>query len=306
MKKEVISVLLLFLTALMWGTSFSARKIGLLYMTPIFFNGLRFLLGCFFIILIYIIFQKGKLDPTKSVNGEELLSLKTQIKGGAIMGLILGMGGLFQQLALVSGTAGKTAFFTALYTVMVPIISAIFLRTKVPGKVWVGAVIAVAGIYLIGGGGGFSMSQSDVLALFCALSFAIQILVTGKFSPKSNGLFLSIVQAFVAGILNLIIALFIESGNSFEAVMKAFWPLIVSSLVAMAIPYSLQIIAQKNAPPSIAAIVLSLESVFGALFGAAVLGERMTIIQIMGCVLIFCAIVIAQLKLKRNRNMIGG
>ena len=290
------------MTALCWGTSFTARKIGLLYITPLFFNGLRFLLGFVFIAIIYIIFQKGKLDPTISESDEKLHSLKAQILGGTYMGLLLGMGGLFQQLALVSGTAGKTAFFTALYTIMVPIISAVFLKTKIQGKVWFGAVIAVVGIYLIGGGGNFSMTTSDVLALLCALSFAIQILVIGKFSPGSNGLFLSSVQAFVAGIFNLILGLIFESGNSFEGVMNAFWPLMVSGFIAMALPYSLQIMAQKNVPPSIAAIILSLESVFGAMFGMIILGERMSAIQLTGCALIFGAIVIAQINFKRKKG----
>ncbi len=301
-KKEIISTALLLITALCWGTSFTARKIGLLYITPLFFNGLRFLLGFVFIVIIYVIFQKGKLDPTISESGMKLHSLKAQILGGTCMGIVLGLGGLFQQLALVSGTAGKTAFFTALYTIMVPIISAVFLKTKVQPKVWIGAVVAVIGIYLIGGAGNFSMSTSDILALLCALSFALQILIIGKFSPGSNGLFLSMIQALVAGLLNLILGLIFESGNSLEGIMNAFWPLMVSAFIAMALPYSLQIIAQKNVPPSIAAIVLSLESVFGAMFGAMILGERMSPVRLTGCALIFGAIVIAQINFKWKKG----
>jgi len=300
MKKEIISTFLLFIAALCWGTSYTARKLGIVYVTPLFFNGLRFLLGCLFIFMIYFVVQKGRLDPSKSNRDIELFPVKTQMAGASLMGLFLALGAVFQQEALVYGSVGKIAFFTALYTIMVPMISAIFLRTKIPFKVWGGAVIAVIGIYLIGGGGNFSMTVSDVLALSCALTFAFQILLTGKYASKSNSIFLSMIQTLVAGTVNLILSLIFESGNTFQDVMHVFWPLMVSAFIAITIPYSLQIIAQRNAPPSIAAIVLSLESVFGAMFGAIILRERMSVIQITGCVLIFSAIIISQIRFRKK------
>ena len=305
-KKEFVSVTLLFITALLWGTSFAARKLGLLYITPMFFNGLRFLLGGLFIFAVYAIFQKGQLNPTKSPTGDPLAiaPLKTQITGGILMGILLGIAALFQQLALVDGSAGQTAFFVALYTIMVPIISAVFLRTKIPVKVWIGALIAVFGIYLIGGAGDFAISESDIYALLSAFTMAIQIHVINKYAHQSNGLFLSTLQALVSGILNLILGLIFESGNSLVGIMNAFWPLMVCSFVSMGIPYTLQILAQKNAPPSISAIVLSLESVFGAIFGAIILGERMGPLQLAGSALIFSAIIIAQLNIKKRKDRV--
>ena len=301
MKKEVIAIILLFLTALLWGSGFPIRKIAMETVTPFLLNAIRFFVGFILVLIFYIIYNKGKVHPGRSDDKDEIrYPANKQLLGASLMGLMLALGSAFQQNALLTTTSGNAAFLTTLYTIMVPILSVIFLKQKVPVKIWACAIMAVVGIYFIGGGMNFSLVIGDVFAILCALTFSVQMLITAHYAPKSDGIFLSLIQMLVASIGNLILSLIMESGNSIQGVTDAIWPLLYAAVMALAIPYTFQIIGQKYTKSSIAAIVVSLESVFGALFGTLILGETMTFIQIMGCVLIFTAIIITQVKFGRK------
>lgn len=300
MKKEVIAIILLFLTALLWGSGFPIRKMALESITPLFLNFLRFFIGFILVSIFYVVYNKGKVNPAQSIDGEIRFPIKKQFIGASLMGLMLALGSAFQQVALLTTSSGNTAFLTTLYTIMVPILSVIFLKHKVPVKIWICAAIAVLGIYLIGGGMDSTLKIGDVLAILCALTFAVQMLIAAHFAPKSDAIFLSLCQMLTASLLNLILSLILESGNSFEGVMDAIWPLLYAAVMALAIPYTFQIIGQKYTRSSISAIVLSLESVFGAMFGAIILKETMTMIQLSGCALIFAAIIITQVNIKKK------
>lgn len=300
MKKEIPAIILLFMTALLWGSGFPIRKIAMETVTPLFLNAIRFFTGFVFVFIFYIVYNKGEIHPGRPDKvGNIRYSARKQLFGASMMGLMLALGSAFQQTALLTTTSGNAAFLTTLYTIMVPILSVIFLRNKVPVKVWICAAIAVVGVYLIGGGMNFSLAIGDILAILCALTFAIQMSITAHYAPKSDGIFLSLVQMLIASLGNLILSLIMESGNSLEGVMDAMWPLLYAAVMALALPYTFQIIGQKYTKSSIAAIVVSLESVFGALFGALILHETMTFVQITGCALIFIAIIITQINFSK-------
>lgn len=302
-KKTTISFILLFLTALLWGSGFPIRKMALEYITPLFFNSLRFFIGFFMVFGFYLILNKGKINPTKPDEGGGIrFPLKKQLFGGTMMGVMLALGSAFQQTGLLTTTSGNAAFLTTLYTIMVPFLSVIFLKHKVAVKTWICAFIAIVGIYLIGGGIDFSLVIGDFLCILCALTFAIQMIITAHYAPKSDGIFLSFTQMLVSAVGSLLLSFIFESGNSIEGVMAAMGPLLYAAIMALGLPYTFQILGQKHIKSSIAAIIVSLESVFGAMFGAIILKETMTLVQLAGCALIFTAIVITQLNFKQNKK----
>jgi drug/metabolite transporter (DMT)-like permease len=300
-RKNIIPIALLFMTALLWGSGFPVRKMAMETVTPLFLNFLRFAIGFIFLLIFYTAINKGKLNPVRNNTPEVTYAgIKHQILGGVVMGILLSLSSAFQQTALLTTSSGNTAFLTSLYTIIVPIISALFLKHKIQLKTWICAVVAIVGIYLIGGTLYFSLELGDTLAIISAVCFATHVLAVGHYARKSDGIFLSTVQMLVASIANLIFSLILESGNSLEGVITAMLPLIYSGVMALGIPYTFQIIGQKNTKASVAAIVLSLESVFGALFGLLILHETMSLMQVGGCVLIFTAVIVTQINPKKT------
>ena len=300
------------MTAVLWGSGFSARKMALVYVSPMMLNTIRFLVGAVLVAIFYILYRMktvGSLDPRvippdeaddTEADGSALKprTIRHQILGGFLMGTALAGAAGIQQFALAMIAAGKVSFYTSLYSIFVPIISAIFLRTRIGKNVWIGAVLATAGIYLISGGVIRNLGLGDILGLTCGIGFAIQILFIDKYTRDSDGIFLSVCEMVFAGLWSLILTLITGSVNTFALIMKAFWPLVYTSVFAFAIPYTLQVIGQKHAAPSVSAIIFSLESVFGLLFAMLILGDRMSLMQLAGCAVIFVGVIMAQLKRK--------
>ena len=293
---------MLLMTALLWGSGFAFRKMALTYMTPFLFNSLRFFIGFLFVLVIYIFtttYDKKKNRKMETNGDKNLLihkSVSYQILGGFAAGAVLSVAAACQQFALSFTSAGKAGFITSLYTIFVPIISLFILKRKIKKQVWVGAAMAVVGLFLISvsAGNQFVITFGDSLVFISAILFAVQILIIGHFIIHSSALLLSTAQFFSCATFSLIFSMLFEKGNSLDGILNVSGILIYVGIFCIGVAYTLQTVAQKKASPSIAAIILSLESVFAAIFGAIVLSERMSGFQISGCLLIFTAVVLAQ------------
>lgn len=282
---------MLFLTAFIWGTAFVAQSVGMDYLEPFTFNGVRSLIGGIALLPCIWLLHKLNGESKKEESGKVLLI------GGLVCGVLLFAASSLQQIGLKYTTAGKAGFITAFYIVIVPVLG-IFLHKKIGWKIWLAVVLALAGLYFLCITESFSIGKGDVLIFLCALIFAVHILVIDYFSPKVDGVKMSCIQFFVCGILSLPFMFTIETPKA--AAMTAAWmPLLYAGVLSCGVAYTLQILGQKNVNPAVASLVLSLESCFSVLAGWIVLGERLSLRESAGCVLMFAAIILAQLPDKK-------
>lgn len=299
-KSKLINNLMLLTPALLWGSSFSVRKMAAAYMTPFFFNSMRLYTGFIFVLSIYIltaIYNKNKstdIEISQKNDDDFDKPLSYQIMGGIACGIVFALGSICQQWGLYFTTAGKTGFITTLYTIFVPLISWLFLKKKIKRQIWIGAIVAVVGLFFISAGSGFRLSMGDTVVFIGAIFFALQILLTSHFVQYTSVLLLNAIQLATAATISLIVSFLFEQGKSLNAVLDAFGIILYAGVVCIGVAYLLQGLALKKASPSIAAIILSFESVFGAIFGAIILRESMSGYQLVGCALIFTAIIVAQ------------
>ncbi len=290
-KIQLKANMLLLLTAAIWGLAFVAQKVGAEHVGAFTFNGIRFALGSISLVPLILFFnkKKGKLDE----NSDES-SLKPTIKAGIIAGCALFIATSLQQMGVMDTTAGKAGFITGLYMVIVPLLG-LFLKQKVNKSTWIGIVIAVIGLYLLSINEDFSISKGDLLVLIGTVGWAVHILLIDNFTKKIDPIKLSSIQFATCSILSLVMAIIFEDINMVD-ISAAIVPILYGGLLSVGVAYTLQVVAQKNAKPSHAAILLSMESVFGAIGGAMFLGERIGARGLAGCFLIFIAIIISQLK----------
>lgn len=288
--------LLLIITAIIWGTSFVSQKLGMNYVEPLTFGASRFLLGAVVLIPIILIFDRinKRSDENSDEKKETTYNNKDLIIGGTLCGASLFLGAWFQQWGIVYISAGKAGFITALYIVLVPVFG-LFLHKKVTKMVWFGVAIATVGLYLLCIKEGFSIEKGDVIVLAGTIFWAAQILVVDAYVYKTDGLKLSFVQFLTAGIFSAIAALIFENPK-LGTIIACAGPILFTAIMVVGVAYTLQIIGQKSTDPTIAAIILSMESLFAVISGAIFLGETMTIKEIMGCVLMLAAVIITQLK----------
>lgn len=284
---------LLLLTALLWGSSYSFRKMGLEHMTPLFFNFLRFFIAFIFLAVLMFLMQR------RTRTGSRSLDFRTHIIGGFLAGTAIGFGAGIQQWAMLFTTTGKVGFITSLYTVFVPILGILFFRTTVKKQVWVAVAAAFVGLFLISANRDLSVNPGDVAAFVAAVAFGFQIIVLGFYSPKTDGIVLSTFMMFFGGLWNLCFALLLEDGNTLAGVTAGWFPILYTGVFSIGVAFTLQIFAQKRTNPSVAAIIMSLESVFAVFFGVLLLSERMTLMQIVGCAFIFGAVLVAQVEKKK-------
>lgn len=318
-KNNIIKTILLLITAIIWGSAFVAQSVGTGYVGPFTFNFVRNILGG--LVLLPVIWIMDKLrcvDNTadsvdradKSAGENELTGSnssetsregsKTLIIGGVCCGIALCVASNLQQFGLMHTTVGKAGFITALYIIIVPVIG-IFLKKKCGVKVWLGVVIALAGFYLLSVKDGFTLEQSDIYLLCSAIMFSVHILLIDHFSPKVDGVKMSCLQFFVCGIISGIIMLITET-PTIAAIRGAWIPLAYSGILSCGVAYTLQIVAQKDYNPTVASLVLSLESVFSALAGWLILHQELSARELTGCALIFCAIILAQLPSRLTKG----
>lgn len=291
MKKATIgSSLLLFLAACIWGFAFVAQSVGMDYMGPYTFNGARFLIGG--LVLLPLVFVRIR----KKRNTPEAVKRRITITGGICCGLAICAASLFQQFGILHTTVGKAGFITTLYIVIVPVLG-IFMRKKIQGKIWIAVLMAVAGMYLLCITESFSIGRGDALVCVCALLFSVHILVIDYFAPKTDGVALSCIQFFTAGVICTMGALCTEQ-PSWEQLAAGALPVLYAGAMSCGIAYTLQIIGQKNMEPAAASLILSMESVISVLAGWLILGQAMSLKELAGCVLVFAAVILVQLQEK--------
>ena len=297
-KEKIRNSILLLLTAVIWGTAFVAQSVGMDYIGPFTFNAARFLIGG--TVLIPLIVYRSKKNPLlkNQTLEEKRKNQKTAWIGGVCCGIALCGASLLQQMGIQHTTVGKAGFITTLYIIIVPLIE-LFFGKKIAKKIWLGAVMAVIGLYLLCINENFSIGKGDFLILVCAILFAIHILIIDHFSPKADGVVLSAIQFFVSGFISVIGAILVENPNP-AAMLDAIVPILYAGVMSCGVAYTLQVIGQKNLSPTVASMILSLESVISVLAGWIILGEALSAKEIVGCVIVFMAVVLVQLPEKKK------
>ena len=300
--KKYISSILFIIAAMLWGFAFSAQKeAGEL--SAFVIGSVRSLLGSLFLLAVIPALDKFTKNERKMFSKERFLDFtRMELIGGAACGVVLAVASAFQQFGVGEGTdAGKAAFITALYVVIVPIFS-ICLGKRSPANVWVSVGIAVLGFYLLCIKEDFTITFSDGLVLLCAIIFALHIIVIDKFSPSCDGVRMSCVQFFVAFVINTVMALIFDFPIDLALVIDKFPAILYLGICSSGIAYTLQIVGQKDANPAVASIILSLESVFGVIGAAIVHGETMSTREYAGCAIVFLAVILSQIDFKSIKH----
>lgn len=285
----VKSNLLLLLAAAIWGFAFVAQRIGMDHVGPFTYNGVRFLLGALSLLPLILFYNKGPKNQVQDKQG-----IKNVMKTGFIAGTILFLGASLQQIGLLYTTAGKAAFITCLYIVLVPLVG-IFLKQYISMTTWLGSVVAIIGLYLLCVKDSFFISYGEVLELIGAFFWTFHILVIDRFSRRVNVLQLSFFQFITCSALSLVTALLIET-ISLDGLRLALVPILYGGICSVGIAYTLQVVGQKHAQPSHAAIILSMETVFAALGGWLILNEILGFQELLGCVIMLAGMLLSQLQ----------
>lgn len=294
-RMELRSNLLLLLTSAIWGFAFVAQRVGMEFVGAFTFNGVRFALGCLSLIPLILYHRKSHRNSTGNP------SFARVAKAGLIAGLVLFFGASLQQIGLADTSAGKAAFITGFYIVLVPLMG-LFLKQYIKLNSWLGAIIALLGLYFLCVTEQFSVSKGDLYELIGAFFWAAHILVIDHFSGKVDALQLSSFQCAVCSLLSMITASFTET-IAIASILQAAVPILYGGICSVGIAYTLQVIAQKHAQPSHAAIILSMETVFATVGGFLVLNEVLNMRSIVGCVLMLGGMLLAQLPIFRKKEV---
>ena len=278
--------LLLLLTSMIWGAAFVAQSAGMDYIGPFTFNGLRMLMGA--AVLLPFLLKRRTGAHTNASERKMLL------RGGILCGVALFVGSTLQQIGIVDTTAGKAGFITAMYVVLVPVMG-VFVGHKQPWLVWLGVALSAVGMYFLCVHESLSLNRGDLMVLAGAVGFSFHILLIDRYSAHVDGVKLSCLQFFVAGVLGLVFMFLFETPQ-ISQIFAAWLPLLYAGVFSCGVAYTLQILGQRDTDPTIASMILCLEAVFSVVFSWFLLGERLSALEIFGCVLIFAAILLAQLK----------
>ena len=297
MKKQLKGSLLLLLATVIWGSAFVSQSVGMDHIGPFTFQAARCMLaflGLLPVILIADFFKKEEKSFIRRWADKKLW------KAGLLCGIPLFLACNLQQVGLVDTDAGKSGFLTAMYIVIVPVIG-IFLKSKPTIMVPISVAVAVTGLYCLSCAGVTGINTGDLLTLGCALMFAIQIILVDIFAKDTDALRLNAVQALVCGVLSAGVMLFTEQ-PTWKGIFDCALPLAHAGLLSMGFAYYLQIIGQKDLDTTPASLIMSLESVFAAVFGVLVLKETMTPWEILGCCLVFAAVILSQIPVKTKKK----
>jgi len=281
---------LLLTTAIIWGFAFVAQRVGMDFVGPFIFNGIRFALGC--IVLVPLILKNGVTGGNHAEKNRPA-NRKMGIFGGLIAGIVLFTGASLQQVGLVYTTAGNAGFITGLYVVIVPILG-LLLRHRTNAGTWAGAFLAAAGLYLLSVTDAFTISFGDLLVLIGAFFWAVHVLIIGWLSPKLDSFKLAFLQYAACSLFSLIVAAVFED-NTMNGIVLASIPILYGGILSVGIAYTLQVVAQKTAHSAHAAIILSLEAVFAAVGGWIILDEVLTPRELLGCSLMLGGMLTSQL-----------
>ena len=298
----------LVLAALIWGTAFVAQSVGGDACGPYTFNCIRSIIGAAVLIPVIFILDKMGFSKNKPTTAKER---KLLLIGGVSCGIALCLGSNVQQLGLYLGaSAGKAGFLTACYILLVPILG-IFMKKKCGLNIWIGVVLTLCGLYLLCFNGSTSFNIADLLLLLCAVFFSFHIIIIDYFSPKVDGIRMSCIQFFVCGVITMIPMFTSDMKGSFSNIgvwaqglsdITVWIPILYAGVLSCGVAYTLQIVGQVGVNPTVASLLLSLESVFSVIAGWIILGEKMGVKQLSGCLLIFVAIILAQLPTDFHKN----
>ncbi len=290
--RKLLGNILLLITTAIWGTAFAFQRMGMDSIEPATFSAVRMLLAAVAVTPL-VFLGKGKEIADKRAYR------KNTIVGGILCGLCLGTATIFQQVGIVQTSAGKAGFITAMYMLLVPVINLILFRKKSPVVVWIAVLIGILGMYLLCINEEFSLSRGDALVSVCALVFSFHIICTDHFVQNANPIGMSVIQLYVTALLSAAVAAFTES-PSINDVKAAIIPILYCGLGSGAIGYTLQIVAQKFTEPAVASLLMSLEAVFAVLGGTLILGEKMTGREAIGCLVMFIAVILAQIPSRKK------
>ncbi|MBQ7703025.1 MAG: DMT family transporter [Firmicutes bacterium] len=291
MSNKMKANMLLLIAAFIWGTAFVAQKEGG-QIGAFTFNGIRTFIGGLVLVPLVLRNHKDKTQP---------LVNKTELIGGLVCGFLLFVAASLQQFGLAYTTAGKAAFITTLYVVFCPILYLILFKKKTRPIVWLCVVLDVIGLYLLCmTDASFKIQLGDTLVILCAIAFAGQMNAVDYYVERIDGLKLSCIQFLFSGLLGMICMVIFESPVSMSNIMTAWFPILYAGVISCGIAYTFQVLGQREADPAIAALILCLESVFGVLAGVVLLHETMTMREILGCIIMFAAVVISNLPEKKK------
>ena len=287
------SEFLLLLAAIVWGFAFVAQKAGMESIGPMAYNGIRFMLGSVSLLpLIWLYNRKEiKSKPAKYKN-------KELWKAGLISGLVLFAASSIQQIGIVYTTVGNAGFITSIYVILVPIFG-LFLKHKVYIQPWIGAIIALIGLYFLSVSEGLTLVVGDILVFGSAFFWAVQVLLASYYAIRVNVIKLAAIQFALTGILSLAISFFTET-YGLQNIYNALIPILYGGIMSVGLAFTLQLIAQQKAVPSHAAIILSTESVFAAIGGWLILNEELSRLETLGAAMMLTGVILSQLRKRRN------
>lgn len=295
---------LLLITAAIWGFAFVAQRVGMEFVGPYTFNGVRFALGSLSLLPLLIMTANGKSNGPATAG--PVPSVRLTILGGTTAGVALFLGASFQQVGLVHTTAGNAGFITGLYVVIVPILGLLW-RQRPDAGTWAGAILAAVGLYFLSVTASFTIAYGDVLELIGAFFWAGHVHIIGWLSRRIHPLRIAFIQFATCSALSLATAVFLET-ITWAGIQAALIPILYGGLMSVGIAYTLQVVAQKEAHPAHAAIILSLEAVFAAIGGWLMLGEVLSARGITGCGLMLAGMLLSQMgpMLLRKKHATSG
>ncbi len=294
--KQLLGSLLLVVTAMIWGTAFVFQRVGMEHIEPVTFTAVRMAVAGVFIGL----FSKAADLRKRKEEKNDVKNKKDTLLGGILCGIFLSLASIAQQMGIVYTSAGKAGFITSLYILLVPVINLLIFRQKSSLRIWCGVILGIVGMYLLCVKEDFSITYGDILIAVCALLFSGHILCCDRFSKRAEPLKLSFVQFVTTAVISAAAAFIVET-PTWEKVFSAVIPILYCGVVSGGIGYTLQMVAQKYTKPTAASLLMSLESVFAVLAGTLLLGERMSVQELFGCIIMFAAIVWVQIPLPKKK-----
>lgn len=306
----MLGPILLLVTAILWGMTFVSQRMGSDYVGAYTYNFGRFIVSGFIMLIFYFV---SSFYRKKNMNEDELEQKKREIKEknhdkklvfmGIMVGVFLFLGATFQQIGItLTKNASKTGFISATYIVFVPIFCMFFFREKIRKIIWLYLFVSLVGFFLISVKDGFKLEVGDVFTILSALAYAGQISMIGRIAKRVNGVYLSFVQFLICGGLSMIF-MFIFDNPKIENIIKALPAILFAAIFSGCIAFTLQIYGQKYTPPTIASMIMSLESVFSLIFSMIILSEMLTLREFIGSGLIFLSIILAQIDFKELKRI---
>ncbi len=293
--QKMLGNILLLITAMIWGAAFVFQRVGMESIGPVTFTSARMWLAALTAGTASFFLGGKKPEADKRGTGRDTLL------GGICCGLFLAAASLFQQYGIITTTAGKAGFITALYILIVPILNFAVFRQKSGLHVWLAIAIGVFGMYLLCMTEGFRLTRGDTLVSCCALVFSGHILCCDRFSRRADPVRLSVVQFITVAVVSGVVALLVENPSRAQ-IKAAAIPILWCGVMSGGVGYTLQMVAQSFTDPTVASLLMSLESVFAALTGALFLHERMSGRELLGCVIMFAAIVLVQFPAPKRKT----